>query len=151
MNILYIPNVETLKERQLSSSQCASVLPEAILLSDFLNPAEMKSLCAASPNSRFYGLPSLFAMRFYDRRWVKPRPIFSFAMIGAVVAITGFRDPAVVVRSRISHSSFLWCTVNILCFLFIEQNRIIGKLDGRQYAKKTRPKCDTLGRFSLCW
>ncbi|EUB63999.1 Protein ECT2 [Echinococcus granulosus] len=35
-------------------------------------------------------------MRFYNRRWVKLRPVFSFAMIGAVVAITGFRDPAVV-------------------------------------------------------
>ncbi len=96
-----MPNLEALRERKqaehLNGKKSSKNKPEAILLSEFPSPSDIKSLNLFSENARVFGLPSLYAMRFHRRRWTKVRPVYCFAMADAVVTISGYRDPVIVV------------------------------------------------------
>ena len=107
--MVFIPNIEALKAKQSSNPSCRLGSHEIILLSDFPTPAELKALCINNENIWVFGLPSLYAMRFENICWVKPRPVFSFAMRDAIIAITGFRDPIVVVNDPILYLIYGVC------------------------------------------
>ncbi len=82
-----------------SDDEEESISSTGYLLSDFASLEDLKRLKSMKPDARIFGLPSLYAMHFQKKVWTKSRPLFSFAMEGAIVSVTGFRDPVFVVSS----------------------------------------------------
>ncbi|KAF6777047.1 hypothetical protein AHF37_04275, partial [Paragonimus kellicotti] len=71
---------------------------ELFLFSDFTDASELQTLVTLLPKSRLMGYPAFVQCMLSQGKWIKPRPVFNFSMLGAMVCITGYRDRHVVNR-----------------------------------------------------
>ncbi|KAF5394383.1 hypothetical protein PHET_11659 [Paragonimus heterotremus] len=71
---------------------------ELFLFSDFTDASELQTLVTLLPKARLMGYPAFVQCMLSQGKWIKPRPVFNFSMLGAMVCITGYRDRHIVVR-----------------------------------------------------
>ncbi|KAF8560859.1 hypothetical protein P879_07004, partial [Paragonimus westermani] len=71
---------------------------ELFLFSDFTDASELQTLVSLLPKARLMGYPAFVQCMLSQGKWIKPRPVFNFSMLGAMVCITGYRDRHIVNR-----------------------------------------------------
>ncbi|KAF7260541.1 hypothetical protein EG68_01905 [Paragonimus skrjabini miyazakii] len=71
---------------------------ELFLFSDFTDASELQALVTLLPKARLMGYPAFVQCMLSQGKWIKPRPVFNFSMLGAMVCITGYRDRHIVNR-----------------------------------------------------
>ncbi|KER27426.1 hypothetical protein T265_05531 [Opisthorchis viverrini] len=98
--IAYLPDIAACLARTRREKEYEPTVSDCdwFLFSDFTDCTDLHCLVSLLPRARIMGYPAFVTCMLSQEKWVKPRPVFNFSMMGAVVCITGYRDRETVNR-----------------------------------------------------